>query len=67
MVVAGPAFNAGRYGMACGAICQALEPLGIPAVTAMYKENPGLDQYRKTVLIVESSDTVSGMEDAVLV
>lgn len=65
LVIAGPAFNAGRYGMACGAICQALESLGIPAITAMYKENPGLDQYRKTVLIVESSDTVSGMEDAV--
>lgn len=65
LVVAGPAFNAGRYGMACGAVCQALEPLGIPAITAMYKENPGLDQYRKTVLIVESADTVSGMDDAV--
>jgi betaine reductase len=65
LVVAGPAFNAGRYGMACGAICQSLESLGIPAITAMYKENPGLDQYRKTVLIVESADTVSGMEDAV--
>ncbi len=65
LVVAGPAFNAGRYGMACGAICQALEQTGIPAITAMYKENPGLDQYRKSVLIVESADTVSGMEDAV--
>jgi len=64
LVVAGPAFNAGRYGMACGAICRSLEPLGPPAITAMYKENPGLDQYRKTVLIVESSNTVSGMEDA---
>src|SRR5512146_297243 len=64
LVVAGPAFNAGRYGMACGAICSSLEPLGIPAVTAMYKENPGVDQYRKTVLIVESAGTVTGMEDA---
>jgi glycine reductase len=65
LVVAGPAFNAGRYGMACGAICSSLEPLGIPAVTAMYKENPGVDQYRKTALIVESAGTVTGMEDAV--
>lgn len=65
LVVAGPAFNAGRYGMACGAICSSLEALGIPTVTAMYKENPGVDQYRKTVLIVESSNTVTGMEDAV--
>ncbi len=65
LVVAGPAFNAGRYGMACGAICSSLEPLGIPSVTAMYKENPGVDQYRKTALIVESAGTVSGMEEAV--
>lgn len=65
LVVAGPAFNAGRYGMACGAICSSLEPLGIPAVTAMYKENPGVDQYRKTALIVESANAVTGMEDAV--
>src|SRR4030067_33757 len=65
LVVAGPAFNAGRYGMACGAICSSLEPLGIPAITAMYKENPGLDQYRKTVLIVETANTVSDMEAAV--
>ncbi len=64
LVVAGPAFNAGRYGMACGAICSSLEPLGIPAVTAMFKENPGVDQYRKTALIVESANTVSGMEEA---
>ena len=63
LVVAGPAFNAGRYGMACGAICSSLEPLGIPAVTAMFKENPGVDQYRKAAYIVESASTVSGMEE----
>jgi glycine reductase len=42
-----------------------LQPLGIPAITAMYKENPGVDQFRKTVLIVESANIVSGMEEAV--
>ena len=31
--IAGPAFNAGRYGVACGTICDAVqEELGIPAV-----------------------------------
>lgn len=65
LVVAGPAFNAGRYGIACGSICSSMESLGIPAVTGMYKENPGVDQYRKTVLIVETANIVSGMEDAV--
>ena len=65
LVIAGPAFNAGRYGMACGAICSSLSTAGIPAITAMYRENPGLEQYRKTVLIVECSDNVTGMEDVV--
>ena len=44
--VAGPAFNAGRYGTACGAVCKAVgEKLGIPTVSAMYVENPGVDLY----------------------
>ena len=35
--IAGPAFNAGRYGVACGTIAAAVqEELGIPAVTGMY-------------------------------
>jgi glycine reductase len=65
LVVAGPAFNAGRYGMACGAICSTLNQIGIPAITAMYKENPGVDQYRQSVFILECADGVTGMEDAV--
>ena len=35
--IAGPAFEAGRYGVACGAICKsAHEKLGIPAITGMF-------------------------------
>jgi len=41
LVIAGPAFNAGRYGTACGAICAAVQQeLKIPAVTAMFPEIP---------------------------
>ena len=48
LVIAGPAFNAGRYGMACGSVCKAvIEELSIPAVTAMYPENPGLRYLKK--------------------
>ena len=48
VVVAGPAFNAGRYGFACGEVCKAVaEQLGLPAVTAMYPENPAVETYRK--------------------
>ena len=40
--IAGPAFNAGRYGVACGTICDAVkQELNIPVITGMYEENPG--------------------------
>ncbi len=42
LFVAGPCFDAGRYGMAAGALCRAVQAeLGIPVVTAMSEENPG--------------------------
>ena len=66
LLIAGPAFNAGRYGIACGAICQAvITDLGIPAVTGMHEENPGLDLYRNGVYIVSTEDSVRGMKAAV--
>lgn len=64
--VAGPAFNAGRYGMACGAICDAVSKrLNIPVVTAMYPENPAVEIYRKGLYIVETADSARGMRDAI--
>jgi len=64
--VAGPAFNAGRYGIACGAACSAVSKnLGIPVVTAMYEENPALELYRKEVYIIPTANSVRGMKDAI--
>src|SRR5438270_241292 len=34
VLVAGPAFNAGRYGLACGIACRIAATLNIPSVTA---------------------------------
>ena len=63
---AGPAFNAGRYGTACGAICEAVQnKLNIPVVTAMYKENPGADMYKNKVYVFPTKDSAAGMRDAV--
>src|SRR5262245_38809162 len=42
VVVAGPAFAAGRYGAACAQVCRLAEEAGVPAVTGMHPENPGL-------------------------
>ncbi len=39
VVIAGPAFNAGRYGLACGRVCADVErSLKIPAVTGMHPD-----------------------------
>ena len=64
--VAGPAFNAGRYGIACGTIAAAVqEELGIPAVTGMYVENPGADMFKNQVYMVSTKNSAAGMRDAV--
>ena len=66
LFVAGPAFNAGRYGVACGTIGKAVkEQLGIPVVTAMYIENPGVDMYRKDLHIVSTTNSAAGMRKAI--
>lgn len=64
--VAGPAFNAGRYGVACGTICKAVEErLGIPVITAEYEENPGVDMFRKDLIIVKTGDSAASIRKAV--
>lgn len=66
LLVAGPAFDAGRYGMACAALCRAVEErLGVPAVTGLYPENPAVDVYRRAVTMVRTGPDVMGMLDAV--
>ena len=58
--VAGPAFNAGRYGVACGTICKAVEErLGIPVLTGMYEENPGADMFKKDVITVQTGNSAA--------
>jgi len=66
LFIAGPAFNAGRYGVACGTITDAVQKeLGIPALTAMYEENPGVDMFKKSIYIVATKNSAAGMRDAV--
>ena len=65
LVVAGPAFDAGRYGLACGAVCAAAQDLGIPAITAMHPENPGVLTYRRQVFIVPTGTSPVDLPDVV--
>ena len=58
VVICGPAFNAGRYGVACGAVAEAVsDRLGVPVVSGMYPENPGVDMYRKYAYIIETANS----------
>ena len=66
VLVAGPAFNAGRYGVACGAVCAAVtEKLGIPSVTGMFAENPGVEMYQAKTYIVPTKNSAAGMRSAI--
>lgn len=62
--IAGPAFNAGRYGYACANIALSVQDeLNIPVLTGMYEENPGADM-RDKILIVSTSNSAAGMRKA---
>ena len=44
LVVAGPAFTSGRYGLSCARVAAAAAAAGIAAVASMHEDNPGLDE-----------------------
>ena len=65
LLLAGPAFNAGRYGIGCGAVCRAAAArFNIPVVTAMSPENPAVQEYRKEVVIAMAGKDVMTMEES---
>lgn len=64
VVIAGPAFAAGRYGIACAEVCRIAGAEGIPAVTAMHPGAPGVLMYRREVLIVPTSASAADMPAA---
>ncbi len=60
--IAGPAFNAGRYGVACGTICKAVkDKFGVPVITSMNQENPGMEMFRKDIIIMKGGNIASKM------
>lgn len=65
LFIAGPAFNAGRYGISCGNMVSAVgKQLGIPTVTGMYPENPAVDIFRKDTYIVKTAILSSKLRKA---
>ena len=64
LFVAGPCFQAGRYGIAAGALCAEVQSkLGIAVITGMTEENPGADLYREALYIVDSGANAAKVRD----
>lgn len=64
--LAGPAFQAGRYTVACGTICKAVkEKFGVPVVTSMNEETPGVDMFKKEMYILKGGNIASKMRQDV--
>ena len=59
---AGPAFQAGRYGVACGTICKHVEnTFGVKTITSMDEENPGVDMFKKETYIFPGGKSAAAM------
>jgi glycine reductase len=65
VLVAGPAFSAGRYGLACARVCLEVESrLRRPAIAAMHEDNAAVELHRRDVVIVPTAASPVGMDDA---
>ena len=69
VIVAGPAFGSGRYGLACVELCQMFaQAMSVPCVTAMHVENPAVgtfrDYHNPNVYLLPTAETAAGMTSA---
>jgi betaine reductase len=65
VLVAGPGFNAGRYGIACASVCAAVtESMALPAITGLFPGNPAVEMFHDRVIIVSTLGSVAGMRAA---
>ena len=65
LLVAGPAFDLGPYGTACGAVCIAAGRMGIPSVTAMSADNPGTQSCGSQLRIVTTGAAPGDMMETI--
>lgn len=62
LFVAGPTFQAGRYGFAAGRVCKAVkERFGVDVYSSMHEENPGVEMYRGDVIIFKGGRSAADM------
>lgn len=59
---AGPAFIAGRYGVACGTVGKQIGlSFHVPVFTSMNEENPGVDMFHKDMYIFKGGKSAATM------
>lgn len=60
--LAGPAFQAGRYGNACGVISLAVQKkFNVPVISSMHIENPGVEMFKKDMIIFPGGKSAAAM------
>jgi len=65
LFLAGPAFNAGRYGLASAKLCSWVrDNWRIPAITGMDENNPGTQEIGRDVIVVQTGASTASMAEA---
>ena len=64
VVVAGPAFVSGRYGLACAEVVKIAQEAGVPGVAGMNGENPAVPMFSRDIYIVATGPSPATMEPA---
>ena len=63
LFIAGPAFHAGRYGIACAKTSSFVrERWNIPALTGLYEENPGVQEIGRHVYVIQTGSSAASMQ-----
>jgi len=63
LVIAGPAFSSGRYGVASGKVAALVAAKGIQAIAAMHPENPGMPDSGEA-LVIAAGETARKMGES---
>ncbi|MCH8827348.1 MAG: glycine/betaine/sarcosine/D-proline family reductase selenoprotein B [Chloroflexi bacterium] len=63
LVLAGPAFDSGRYGLGCALVCRISQSKNIPAVSGMHPDNAAVITHRRDLLAVPTGLDATEMKD----
>lgn len=63
LFLAGPAFQAGRYGVACGTVAKHIQDhYMVPAISSMHEENPGVEMFKQDLYIMPGGRSAASMK-----